>query len=291
MEFIEYSAKQKAVEKALKQFFPVASKFDRLIYEAMQYSLFVGGKRFRPVLLLMVYEAFKDNFETALPSACAIEYIHTYSLIHDDLPAIDNDDLRRGMPTNHKKYGEAIALLAGDALFAEAFNLIAGRQKAKAQDLVDIIEILASSSGASGMVGGQVADVKATGQKSTTPKQLLYIHSHKTGKLIEAAAKIGTKLAGANTRQMMAIEDFAYHLGMAFQITDDILDETGETDVLGKTAGSDRKQKKATYPAVFGLAQAKKQAIESSERAIASLDSIKSDNLVSLARMVIRRQI
>lgn len=290
MEFKDYSVKQSIAEQALKKCFPEPRRFDSLLYEAMRYSLFGPGKRFRAVLLLMAYEAFKEDFNKALPTACAIEYIHTYSLIHDDLPSIDNDDLRRGRPTCHKKYGEAIALLAGDALFAEAFSLIAKHQKADSDTIVEIIRELASASGASGMVGGQVLDVNLSGKKNVRPEQLFFIHSHKTGKLITAAAKIGARLGQAKESQLKVIEEYAFNLGMAFQITDDILDETGDEEVMGKSTGSDRVHKKVTYPSVFGIAEARKKALASSQAAIASLKGIQSPNLKRLAEFVISRR-
>ena len=289
MKFNDFASRQKAVESALSKYSRKPHRYSKLIHDAMNYSLFAGGKRFRPTLLLMSYEAFKLDFETALPSACAIEYIHTYSLIHDDLPSIDNDDYRRGRLTCHKKYGEAIALLAGDALFAEAFDLIADKQKAQENVLVDIIKELARASGSSGMVGGQVLDVVLSGKKDIKREELYYIHSNKTGKLISAAAKIGAKLAGANSKELEAIEKYANNLGMAFQIHDDILDEVGDSKVMGKSAGSDRKQEKATFPAFFGLDKAKKKANESTEAAIEALNGIGNDNLERLAYFVIGR--
>lgn len=288
----DYSAKQSAVETALKKYFAKLDKknttYFKPLYEAMNYSLFAGGKRFRPVLSLLVYEAFKPDFEICLPSACALEYIHTYSLIHDDLPSIDNDDMRRGKPTCHKKFGEAIAILAGDALFAEAFHLISKEQKASAQVLQDIIRELSEAIGVWGMVGGQVADV-ITSREEANLEALYFIHSHKTGKLIVSAAKMGARLAEVTSEKLAAIEKYAFHLGMAFQITDDILDEVGDSSLMGKNIGSDKKQKKVTYPAVFGLEKAQKEATQSAEAAIESLKDIKSENLERLARFVVQR--
>ena len=289
MEFAEFFDKQATVEAALEQYIPRPNQFEHVVYEAMKYSLLAGGKRFRPILLLMSYQAFASDFEKALPSACAVEFVHTYSLIHDDLPAMDNDDLRRGQPTCHKQYDEAVALLAGDALFAEAFNLITSHQQGQSEILVQIIRDLAEATGAGGMVGGQVLDVCLTGQDKVSAEELFLIHSHKTGKLIVAAAKMGARLAGATGSQLKAIDDYAFNLGMAFQITDDILDEVGDSDLLGKTAGSDRRQKKITYPSIFGLEKAKSKAAASSRKAIESLDGIKGESLAKLAQFVIRR--
>ncbi|TET54673.1 MAG: polyprenyl synthetase family protein, partial [Actinobacteria bacterium] len=209
-------------------------------------------------------------------------------LIHDDLPSIDNDDMRRGKPTCHKKFGEAIAILAGDALFAEAFHLISKEQKASAQVLQDIMRELSEAIGVWGMVGGQVADVIISREEANL-EALYFIHSHKTGKLIVSAAKMGARLAEVTFEQLAAIEKYAFHLGMAFQITDDILDEVGDSSLMGKNIGSDRKQKKATYPAVFGLEKAQKEATQSAEAAIESLKDIKSENLERLARFVVQR--
>jgi len=289
LDFTDLTSKQKAVETGLRKYSQKPHRYSEIINEAMEYSLFAGGKRFRPVLLLMSYEAFNADYEKSLPSACAIEYIHTYSLIHDDLPSIDNDDFRRGKPTCHKKYGEAIALLAGDALFAKAFDLIASQQKAPQPVLVSIIKELAQASGASGMVGGQVLDVMLSGKKDVDREELNYIHSNKTGKLIVAAAKIGAKLAGANKSELEAIENYADNLGLAFQIHDDILDEIGDSKEMGKSVGSDRKHEKATYPAYFGIEKAQKKASESTEAAVDALNDIDSENLRKLAYFVIGR--
>ncbi len=288
--FNDFTSKQQIVDKALSDFFPEPGPFGQIVFDAMRYSLFAGGKRFRPVLALMAYEAIKDDFQKALPAACALEYIHTYSLIHDDLPCIDNDDFRRGMPTCHKKYGEAVALLAGDALFAQAFNLIGQKQQAESEVLVEVIRDLAQASGAEGMVGGQVVDILASGKGRIAEEELFYIHSNKTGKLIIAAAKIGARLAMADSKQLEAIEDYAFNLGVAFQIYDDILDEIGDSQVMGKSAGSDRRQQKATYPLTFGLEKAKEMALEHCRKAIIALGDIKSDNLVRLAQFVVGRE-
>lgn len=289
LDFTDLAPKQKAVETALRKYSQKPHRYSEIINKAMDYSLFAGGKRFRPMLLLMSYEAFNAEYETALPSACAIECIHTYSLIHDDLPSIDNDDFRRGKLTCHKKYGEAIALLAGDALFAQAFDLVASQQEAAQPVLVSIIKELAQASGASGMVGGQVLDVMLSGKKDVDREELNYIHSNKTGKLIVAAAKIGAKLAGANESELKAIENYADNLGLAFQIHDDILDEIGDSKEMGKSVGSDRKNEKATYPAYFGLEKAQKKANESIEAAVNALNGIDSVNLRKLAYYVIDR--
>jgi len=284
--------KRELVEEALHRFFPNKNKHPEIIYKAMHHSLFSGGKRFRSVLTLLVAEAFGADVNKVLPTACAIEYIHTYSLIHDDLPAIDNDDLRRGKPTCHVLFGEDIAILAGDALFAEAFFLIASSQNnADPSQIVQVINELAFASGVRGMVSGQVVDVQSSSEE-VDQETLNFIHTHKTGQLITAAARAGAILAGAKSEDLEKITRFSHYLGLAFQITDDILDVIGDTDVLGKKVGSDERGNKATFPSVFGLQGAKKKAKKAVENAIKALGglNINTKSLVELARFVYERK-
>lgn len=283
-------AKRLMVEEALSRFFPAADSHSEVIHEAMKYSLFPGGKRFRPVLVLQSAEVFGLPAEDMLPAACAVELVHTYSLIHDDLPAIDDDELRRGRPTCHRVFGEDVAILAGDALFAEAFYLIAEFQQGEPERLRRVILDLARATGVRGMVGGQIVDVLSSG-KQVTPEILDYIHRRKTGDLIRVAARISPIVAGTSPAQLEVIDEYSLNLGLAFQIWDDILDVAGETETLGKEAGSDERQHKATFPKVFGLPKAKKLAEESVDRACKALEKLprNADGLAQLARFVIER--
>lgn len=227
-----------------------------VLKESMIYSLNAGGKRLRPILLLATTEAFGCEDEVGLAVACAIEMIHTYSLIHDDLPAMDDDDLRRGKPTNHKVFGEATAILAGDALLTESFRVIAEADGIDMEKKLRLIAGLAKAAGAEGMVGGQVADMEAEGKRLEV-EELEYIHLHKTGKLLAFSITAGAILADAAPEKVKSLEQFAIHLGLAFQIKDDILDVEGNESVIGKPVGSDSSNQKSTYPNLLGLSQAK----------------------------------
>lgn len=283
--------KRLMVEETLQKFFPPETSYPEVLYKAMRYSLFAGGKRFRPVVTLTVAGSLGQDPSLVLPTACAIEYVHTYSLIHDDLPPIDNDDWRRGRPTCHKVFGEDIALMAGDALFAEAFKLISQLQTAsQSAKIIEVIREIAQASGAAGMVGGQVVDMISSGKKVDL-KTIEYIHAHKTGQLIRASARCGAILAEASEEEKAAITRYAEHLGLAFQITDDILDETGSLKELGKKPGADKRGKKVTYPAVIGLDQSKKEAerrITEAKKTLASL-SVDASELENLADFVLER--
>lgn len=232
------------------------------IKEAMNYSLEAGGKRIRPMLLFATLAAFGEDTAKGLWTAAAIEMIHTYSLIHDDLPSMDNDDLRRGKPTNHKVYGEAFAILAGDALLTYSFQTIAetSDEFASAETRLSLIKVLSKAAGAEGMVGGQAADIKGEG-KQLDLEDLEYIHVHKTGKLLECSVVSGAILANANEDTIQALSHFAYHLGLAFQIRDDILDLEGTEEIIGKPVGSDESKNKSTYPALLTMNGAK-EALE-----------------------------
>ncbi|EWG10703.1 polyprenyl synthetase family protein [Cytobacillus firmus] len=228
------------------------------IKESMNYSLEAGGKRIRPLLLFATLAAFGEDTAKGLWTAAAIEMIHTYSLIHDDLPSMDNDDLRRGKPTNHKVYGEAFAILAGDALLTYSFQTIAETPDdfASAETKLSLIKVLSKAAGAEGMVGGQAADIKGEG-KQLDLEDLEYIHVHKTGKLLECSVVSGAILANANEETIQALSHFAYHLGLAFQIRDDILDLEGTEEIIGKPVGSDESNNKSTYPALLTMNGAK----------------------------------
>ncbi len=263
------------VEEALKRFFPGSQKYPKVIYEAMRYSLFSEAKRLRPILSLSSAEALGYDPRKALPASCAVELTHTYSLIHDDLPAIDNDDLRRGKPTCHIRFGEDIAILAGDALFAEAFYMVSHKQEADAEQLVQIIGELAEASGVRGMVGGQVADIISSGHEAT--KEILeFIHLNKTAKLIIASVRIGAILAKASSVELNKLSEYGMHLGLAFQITDDILDIIGKEERMGKKPGTDIRNDKVTYPQVYGLQESKKIAKDEIQRAKNALTGMNS---------------
>lgn len=230
-----------------------------VIKEAMYYSLSAGGKRIRPLLLFATMEAFGVDAKKGLFAAAAIEMIHTYSLIHDDLPSMDNDDLRRGKPTNHVIYGDAVATLAGDALLTYSFEVLANipEEYARPETKIKLIMEMAKAAGTEGMVGGQVADMEGEG-KSLTLEELEYIHIHKTGKILEFCVKAGALLSGANAKELEDLSYFAYHLGLAFQIRDDILDIEGNQEIIGKPVGSDTDNQKSTYPLLLSMDGAKK---------------------------------
>lgn len=271
MDFSRYwSARQKKVDAALNRFLPSAGTRPKTIHQAMRYSIFAGGKRLRPVICLATAEVLRGKPDNALPLACAVECIHTYSLIHDDLPAMDNDDFRRGKPTSHKVYGEGMAILAGDGLLTIAFEMIARAKASSRYTHADYVKELAAASGSQGMVGGQVADLEGEGKK-ITPKDLRYIHENKTAALIAGSIRLGAMSANATPAQLKYLTDFGQSLGLAFQVIDDILDVTQTSEKLGKSAGKDVKAQKATYPALLGLDQAKKEADRLTAKARAAL--------------------
>jgi geranylgeranyl diphosphate synthase, type II len=259
-----------AVDATLETLLPADTTQPPSIHAAMRYSVFAGGKRIRPILCLETARIFSTDVAPALLPACAIECIHTYSLIHDDLPALDNDDLRRGKPTCHKQFGEATAILAGDALLTLAFEII-GATPVLAERRVAILSEIASSAGTvNGMVGGQVADLEAGG-KPVSPEMLEYIHRSKTAALIRASIAAGALCAGASPDDVARLRRFGESIGWAFQVTDDILDVEESSTALGKTAGKDIAQQKATYPAVYGLPRSHEIANELATKAVAEL--------------------
>lgn len=278
------------VNGALKDLLCAPGTYPPVLHEAEHYSLFAGGKRLRPVLVLSAAEALGADSGIVLNAACAVECIHTYSLIHDDLPALDNDDLRRGVPTCHKKYGDAMAILAGDALLTSAFSLLARTTGVEPARVVQAIVELSSAAGSTGMIGGQVVDIESEGRDIPFPV-LEYIHIHKTGKLILASVRCGAILAGATDTEFRALTRYGEAIGLAFQIADDILDVVGTDEELGKKAGMDELRGKATYPAQLGIAESKRRALDLVEvavRAIEGFDS-KADPLRGIAQKIVTR--
>lgn len=284
-----------AVDAALDRFLPAETTAPVSIHTAMRYSVFAGGKRIRPILSLEAARIFEPHATPdqshALHAACAIEFIHTYSLIHDDLPALDNDDLRRGKPTCHKQFGEATAILAGDGLLTLAFQII-GESSTSAERTLAILQEVSSAAGTvKGMVGGQVADLESEG-KRVEPQTLEYIHRSKTAALIRASVSTGAISAGGGIADVARLRKFGETIGWAFQVTDDILDVEESSAALGKTAGKDIAQQKATYPAVFGVAQSHEIAAKLANDAIAQLDSFgeRASRLRALAEFLVRRR-
>lgn len=285
------SAQATSVEKFLDHRIPKASAKPTTIHKAMRYSLFAGGKRLRPAACVAAAEACGGSARDALPAAAAVECIHTYSLIHDDLPCMDDDDLRRGRPTNHKVFGEGIAVLAGDALLTVAFEIIASHPGSKRHTTATLVRELALASGSTQLIAGQVLDLENEG-KPISPATLRFIHSAKTAALLTASLRLGAMCANANPTQMHALTQFGSCLGLAFQVIDDILDVTQSTEKLGKTAGKDLKAVKATYPALFGLEKSRKTAAHLTRRALAALDGFKrkGDTLRALANRLLVRE-
>jgi len=280
-----------AVDTSLERFMPSENVPPASIHSAMRYSVFAGGKRIRPILCLKAARIFTDDVAHAHFPACAIEFIHTYSLIHDDLPALDNDDLRRGKPTCHKKFGEAIAILAGDALLTLAFETISKSSVPADRRVAMLAEISTAAGTVNGMVGGQVADIEAEGNR-VGPEMLEYIHRSKTAALIRASITAGAISAAAPAEDIARLRGFGETIGWAFQVTDDILDVTESSTALGKTAGKDIAQQKATYPSVFGLARSQQIANDLATKAIAELATYgeKAKRLRAIAEFLVHRR-
>jgi len=279
-----------AVNAALDRFLPAATARPATIHKAMRYSLFAGGKRMRPALCLAAAAACGGRESDALPLACAIECIHTYSLVHDDLPAMDDDDYRRGKLTNHKVFGEGIAILAGDALLTQAFEIAALCQGWSRYSHQQIIRELARAAGSLQLIAGQVADLEGEGRR-TSAKQLKYIHERKTSALLCCSVRLGGMSANCTSIQLKALTDFGYHVGLAFQVIDDILDVTQTSEKLGKTAGKDTKAQKATYPSIVGLEKSRKIAEQLTGRAFAALKPFKGKAVAldALAEFLLKR--
>lgn len=280
-----------AVDAHLERLLPAESVPPTSIHQAMRYSVFAGGKRIRPILCLEAARIFESDPSAALFPACAIEFIHTYSLIHDDLPSLDNDDLRRGKPTCHKKFGEAIAILAGDALLTLAFESIGASPIAAERRVAMLTEISSSAGTVNGMVGGQVADIEAEGQ-TVSPATLEYIHRSKTAALIRASVTSGALSAGAPPEDVARLRSFGETIGWAFQVTDDILDVEESSAALGKTAGKDIAQQKATYPSVFGLEKSHQIATGLAVKAVNELKPYgeRAQRLRSIAEFLVLRR-
>jgi geranylgeranyl diphosphate synthase type II len=284
-------SRQKMVDGALQSYLPKSSVKPQTIHKAMRYSVFAGGKRLRPILCLAAGESCGGEALAALPLACAVECIHTYSLIHDDLPCMDDDDLRRGMPTSHKVFGEAIAVLAGDALLTFAFELAAQVPGWPRYSLKDVISELASASGSRHLIGGQVADLEGEGKRVSIPS-LKFIHQSKTAALLCAAVRLGAMSANATPSRLQSLSEFGMALGLAFQVIDDILDVTQSSETLGKSAGKDLVSEKATYPSVIGLEESRKMAKKLTEKAHQSLKTFtgKASTLHGLADFLLDRE-
>ena len=288
----QYLAKQRLiVEKALENALPEIEGREARVVEAMRYSVFAGGKRLRPILCLAAAQAVGGKSEAAMPAACALEMIHTYSLIHDDLPAMDDDDLRRGKPTSHVVFGEAIAILAGDALLTEAFVLLSDYNGLLAKRALKLIGVIARAASYRGMVGGQVVDMLSQ-NKPADFETVQQMHSRKTAALISAAAESGALAGGGTEDQVEALARYGRAIGLAFQIADDILDIEGSTEVLGKTAGSDVARGKVTYPAAVGLEGSRQAAQTLVNEALAALERFdnKAEPLRALANYIIARK-
>ena len=290
-----YASDRRAwVDRSLDSFLPKAEEPPETLHRAMRYSLFCGGKRLRALLALAGAQIAGADPAIAMPLACALECIHTFSLIHDDLPAIDNDDLRRGNPTNHKVFGEAVAILAGDALLTKAFELIQEcRKTAPADAVLDVIALVSSASGTRGMVGGQVTDIECEGRADIEVSIVESIHRRKTGALLSASLTAGARLAEAPPRLMQRLGEYGRQMGLAFQITDDLLDLEGDASRMGKPVGSDLKNDKATYPKVLGIEKSRALAESAAERARAALDGLgdEAEPLRALARYMIERDV
>jgi geranylgeranyl diphosphate synthase type II len=280
------------VDQWLDRLLPDESEAPSIIHQAMRYSIFAGGKRLRPILAIAAGEIFGADEVELLPVACSLEMIHTYSLIHDDLPAMDNDDLRRGRPTNHIVYGEAMAILAGDALLTRAFQTLSAYQSANPEKQIRVLHEVAVAAGTvRALIGGQVLDISFEG-KPVSGEQLEEIHRAKTGALIRCAVRAGAIAGGANPAELQALTLYGEKAGLAFQVADDLLDETGTSQELGKTAGKDAASHKATYTALYGLARARQMANRLCEEAITAARSIDRNTtaLEEIARFIVERR-
>jgi len=277
----------KKIEDLLKDYEDIPDE----LKEPMRYCILSGGKRFRPVLSLATAISFNKQPEYVLPLACAIEFIHSYSLIHDDLPAIDNDDLRRGKPSCHKRFGEDIAILTGDALFAEAFNIVLKQQEGSPEDVLRALSEIAEASGASGMVAGQIIDISASNARISRDR-LDYMHINKTARLITAAVTGPAILCGAGKEILENYREYGMNMGLAFQITDDIIDITSKSSVMGKTQGKDKIQAKNTYPLLWGMEKSKEIAAEKIETAIGSIRDTGKDTILleNIAKFIMVRR-
>ena len=280
-----------ATDAALDRFLPKEDQSPSTIHSAMRYSVFAGGKRLRPILCIAAAEACGGEIEDALLPACAVELMHTYSLVHDDLPAMDDDDLRRGRPTCHKVYGEGMAVLCGDALLTEAFIVISQTKATKHYGAREYVAELAATGGSLKLIGGQVLDLEGEGKK-LEKDDLIRIHEAKTAALLTTSLRLGGMTANAKPEKLQALSDFGYALGLAFQVIDDILDVTQSTEVLGKTAGKDAAVEKSTYPSVLGLEDSRKEAAMLTKQALDALEPLgkKAARLREIASSLLERE-
>lgn len=292
MDLKSYLADKAALtDAAMDRYLPKANKRPGTIHEAMRYVVFAGGKRLRPVLCLAAAEACNGEVSDALAPACAVELMHTYSLVHDDLPAMDDDDLRRGRPTCHKVYGEGMAVLCGDALLTEAFAVLAKAPASKRYTVGDYVRELAETGGSVKLIGGQVMDLEGEGE-NLTKKELVRIHEAKTAALLIASLRLGAMVANATPAKLEALTKFGHNLGLAFQVIDDILDVTQSTEKLGKTAGKDQAVEKATYPAILGLEGSRKEAARYTKAAMKALEPFgkRGNRLREIAEYLLQRE-
>ena len=288
-----FAEKIERINAALESILKTSERPDRLL-EAMTYSLMAGGKRVRSVLCVAAAEAVGGDLEDVLPAACALEMVHTYSLIHDDLPAMDDDDLRRGQPTCHKAFDEATAILAGDALLTLAFQTLSSIAAGSDQQAVKwlrVIQLISHAAGYCGMIQGQMLDIASEGSQLTL-NELKSLHRLKTGALIEVSSRCGAELADANSRQIQLLESYAQYIGLAFQVTDDILNVEGDPAIMGKAVGTDKLRQKSTYPSLLGLEESKTFATKLIDNALQALGSFdqKAEPLRSIARYIIDRK-
>ena len=283
---------QQEIDRALNRYLPKATVKPATLHKAMRYSLFAGGKRLRPILCLAAAEACHGKIENALPLACALECIHTYSLVHDDLPSMDNDDFRRGRPTCHKVFGDGIAVLAGDALLTIAFEIVSQAKPARRYDMSILLGEVAVAAGSQRLIAGQVADLEAEGRK-VNRGQLRYIHENKTAAILTTSVRLGAMSANAEPKKLRAITNFGRGLGLAFQVIDDILDVTQTSEMLGKSAGKDIAAQKATYPAVIGLEKSRAEArrlTREAHDALSIFGSRDAESLHALANYLLERE-
>ena len=285
-------SRQKLIERALDRYLPKANAKPATLHRAMRYSLFAGGKRLRPILCLAAAEACGGRIANALPLACALECIHTYSLVHDDLPSMDNDDFRRGRPTCHKIFGDGIAILAGDALLTIAFEIVSNAKPTSRYDASILLREIAVAAGSQKLIAGQVADLEAEG-KHVKRDQLQFIHENKTAAILKSSVRLGAMSANADAKKLSAVTRFGQRLGLAFQIIDDILDVTQTSEILGKSAGKDVAAKKATYPAVIGLEKSRAEArwlTRQAHNALSVFGNRDAEPLHALANYLLERE-
>ena len=284
--------RQRKIDRALDGYLPKANTKPVTLHKAMRYSLFAGGKRLRPILCLAAAEACHGSIDNALPLACSLECIHTYSLVHDDLPSMDNDDFRRGRPTCHKVFGEGIAVLAGDALLTIAFEIVSRAKASPRYDVSILLREIAVAAGSQKLIAGQVADLEAEG-KNVKRDQLQFIHENKTAAILKSSVRLGAMSANADPKKLSAITRFGQRLGLAFQIIDDILDVTQTSEILGKSAGKDVAAKKATYPAVIGLEKSRAEArrlTRQAHNALSIFSNSDAEPLHALANYLLERE-